>query len=187
MRSTTTTPKLQRADAQRNYDALLTAGKSVFAHFGTDAPLEEVAHKAGVGQGTLYRHFPTREHLLVAILQDRVDHLNEKATELRDAPDAWQALVEWLYLYDRSATEYRGMSARVGDGLANDGSPVAKACAPMKKSFALLFERSQKEAGVRSDITAVQVLTMIGALPKNPQTGETDKPYLDIVLRGLRS
>lgn len=69
MRSTTTTPKLQRADAQRNYDTLLAAGKSVFARSGTDAPLEEIAHEAGVGQGTLYRHFPTREHLLVAILQ----------------------------------------------------------------------------------------------------------------------
>ena len=57
----------------------------------------------------------------------------------------------------------------------------------MKQSFVLLFERAQKEAGVRSDITAVQVLTMIGALPKHPQTGETDKPYLDIMLGGLRS
>src|SRR3954467_6750506 len=88
--SSTHSPKALRADAQRNYDALLAAGKSVFARFGVDAPFEDVAREAGVGRGTLYRHFPTREHLFVAILQERVDFLDAKAMELLDAPDAWQ-------------------------------------------------------------------------------------------------
>src|SRR6185312_4467194 len=107
-------PKSLRADAQRNYDALLAAGKSVFARFGVDAPFEDVAQQAGVGRGTLYRHFPTRDHLFVAILQERVDFLDANAIELLDAPDAWQAVSEWLRLYDQSATEYGGMSARLG-------------------------------------------------------------------------
>src|SRR6478609_4970304 len=125
-------PKSLRADAQRNYDALLAAGKSVFARFGVDAPFEDVAQQAGVGRGTLYRHFPTRDHLFVAILQERVDFLDAKAIELLDAPDAWQAVSEWLRLYDQSATEYGGMSARLGSSLADERSPVATLCAPMR-------------------------------------------------------
>ena len=96
MSSVTTSPKALRADAQRNYDALLAAGKSLFARFGVDAPFEDVAREAGVGRGTLYRHFPTRDHLFVAILQERVDFLDARARELLDAPNAWQALSEKL-------------------------------------------------------------------------------------------
>jgi AcrR family transcriptional regulator len=184
--STAPATKPLRADARRNYEALLAAGKSVFARSGTDAPFEDVAKEAGVGQGTLYRHFPSREHLFVAIMKDRVDLLDAKAREVLDAPDAWQALTTWLRLYERSAAEYRGMSARVGDGLADDGSPVAAACAPMKASFALLFARARDEGMVRPDVSAVQVLTMIAALPKDPQSTATISPYLDIVLSGLR-
>src|SRR3954463_5278452 len=123
----TTSPKALRADAQRNYDALLAAGKSVFTRFGVDAPFEDVARAAGVGRGTLYRHFPTRADLFAAILQERVDFLDAKAGELLDAPDAWQALSEWLRLFDQSATEYAGMSARLGSGLAGKGMAGAAA------------------------------------------------------------
>src|SRR6478609_58608 len=132
MASVTTGPKALRADAQRNYDALLAAGKSVFARLGVDAPFEDIARDAGVGRGTLYRHFPTRDHLFVAILQERVDFLDAKARELLDAPDAWRALSAWLRLFDQSATEYGGMSARLGSSLADERSPVATLCAPMR-------------------------------------------------------
>ncbi len=74
--------------------------------------MEDVARAAGVGKGTLYRRFPTREHLFAAILQDRVDELDASARRALDALDAWRALSEWLELYDRCATEYPGMSAR---------------------------------------------------------------------------
>ena len=179
MSSVTTSPKALRADAQRNYDALLAAGKSVFARFGVDAPFEDVAREAGVGRGTLYRHFPTRDHLFVAILQERVDFLDAKARELLDAPDAWQALS------DRSATEFGGMSARLGSSLADDGSPVATLCGPMKANFAHLFERAKKETPLRPDVTAIPLLAMISGLPKDPQSGKTLDPCLDIVLSGL--
>jgi AcrR family transcriptional regulator len=185
MSSATTGARALRADAQRNYDALLTAGRSVFARFGVDAPLEDVAREAGVGQGTLYRHFPTRDHLFVAILQERVDFLDAKARELLDAPDAWHALSEWLRLFDRSATEYGGMSARLGRVLADDGSPVATLCGPMKANFAHLFERAQQETPLRPDVTAIPLLAMISGLPKDPQSGTTLEPCLEVVLGGL--
>jgi len=185
MSSLTTSSKALRADAQRNYDALLAAGKSVFSRFGVDAPFDDVAREGGVGRGTLYRHFPTRDHLFVAILQQRVDFLDAKATELLDAPDAWQALSEWLRLFDQSATEYGGMSARLGSSLADDGSPVETLCRPMKANFAHLFERAKKETPLRPDITAVPLLAMISGLPKDPRSGKTVEPCLEIVLNGL--
>ena len=187
MSPVTAAPKALRVDAQRNYDALLAAGKSVLARLGADAPLDEIARQAGVGRGTFYRHFPTRGHLFVAIMQERLDLLDERARELRETPDAWEAVVEWLRLWDRSAAEYAGLSARVSDGLAEDGSHVAQACVPVKMNFALLFERAQKEGTVRSDITAVQVLTLVAALPEHPVAGKTQNLYLDVVLDGLRS
>jgi hypothetical protein len=118
-------------------------------------------------------------------MKERVDELDARAKQLLDAPDRWKALVEWLRLYDRSATQYRGMSARVGSGLADDGSPVSAACAPMKKSFERLYRRAQREADVRSDLTAVELLALISALPK-PAPGDRRNHYLEVVLRGLR-
>jgi AcrR family transcriptional regulator len=176
-----------RADAQRNYDAILAAAKAVFAQAGTDAPMEDVARAAGVGQGTLYRRFPTRDHLFAAILQDRVDELDMSAQRAFGAPDVWRALSEWLELYDRCATEYAGMSTRLGESLSDDGSAVGTICGPMKTSFARLFERAQKEVPLRCDLTSTQLLSMVSALPKDAGTGLTPQPCLQIVLDGLRA
>jgi AcrR family transcriptional regulator len=176
-----------RADARRNHDAILAAARTVFARAGTDAPMEDVARAAGVGKGTLYRRFPTREHLFAAILQDRVDELSASAERALDAPDAWRALSEWLELYDRCATDYPGMSARVGESLGDDGSAVGTVCGPMKTSFARLFERARHEVPLRSDLTPTLLLAMISALPKDPGTGRTLEPCLRVVLNGLRA
>src|SRR5258705_242033 len=119
--------KLMRADAQRNHDAVLAAAKAVFAQAGTDAPMEDVARAAGVGKGTLYRRFPTREHLFAAILQDRVDELDASAQRALDAPDMWRALSEWLELYDPWATEFPGMSTQVGETLEDQKSDLGTA------------------------------------------------------------
>jgi len=176
----------QRADARRNYEALLAAGKSVFAESGTEAPLEEVARRAGVGQGTLYRQFPTRDHLFAAIMSESIDLLDRTARDLLTAPDPWEALVRWLRLYDESAARYRGMTRRVAEGIADDDSPVAAACASMRASFGELFDRARSAGLVRPDLTALQLFTMISALPKDPASGMTSTPYLDVVLKGIK-
>ena len=181
------TTKPRRADAQRNHDAVLAAARAVFAQAGIDAPMEDVARAAGVGKGTLYRRFPTREHLFAAILEDRVDELDASARRALDAPDAWRALSEWLKLYDRCATGYRGMSARVGESLSDDSSAVGTMCGPMKNSFARLFERARQEVPLRPDLTPTQLLSMVSALPKDADTGRTPEPCLRVVLDGLRA
>src|SRR5882672_11240855 len=93
------TPKRLRADAQRNRDALLATAGVVFARLGTDVPLEVVAQEAGVGRGTLYRHFPSREHMLAAIMRDNAAVLEERARELTEAPESPDGLADWLGLY----------------------------------------------------------------------------------------
>jgi len=178
--------KLMRADAQRNHDAILAAAKVVFARAGTEASLEDVARAAGVGKGTLYRRFPTREHLFAAILQDRVDELSESAQRALDAPDVWPALTAWLELYDRCATEYPGMSTRVGESLNDDTSAIGTMCGPMRTSFARLYERAQREIPLRPDLTATQLLSLVSGLPKDASTGRTVAPCLRVVLDGLR-
>lgn len=186
MRSADAAARPLRADAQRNYDAILAAARAVFRQAGADAPMEDVARAAGVGQGTLYRRFPTREHLFAAILQDRVDELDASARRLLGAVDVWRALREWLDLYDRCAAGYRGMSARVGASLSDGGSAVGTMCGPMKESFARLFGRAQQEVPLRRDLTSTQLLAMVSSLPKDPATGLTPPAYLRVVLDGLR-
>jgi AcrR family transcriptional regulator len=179
------TAKGLRADAQRNREALLATARAVFARLGTDAPLEVVAQEAGVGRGTLYRHFPSREHMLAAIMRDNAAVLEGKARELTEAPLPPDGLPDWLRQYDQFATEFPGMSAHVGR-LADDESPVAGTCGPMKDSFARLWDRAQRAGRARRDVTATQALALISSLPKDPASGRTAKPYLDVALEGLR-
>ena len=186
MSSVTTSPKSLRVDAQRNRDAIVAAAKSVLAEAGADAPIDGVLRTAGVGRGTFYRHFPTRESLFVAILEDQVKALKARAEELHDEPVSWEGLADWLTRYDRSAAAYSGLSAQVAAGLADDKSPVAQACAPMKRSFSRLLRRAQQAGLVRHDVTAHELLTLVSALPKDQRTRTTTSVYLQVVLDGLR-
>jgi hypothetical protein len=79
------------------------------------------------------------------------------------------------------------MSARLGSSLADDGSPVATLCGPMKANFAHLFERAKKDTPMRRDVNAIPLLAMISGLPKDPRSGKTLEPFLEIVLSGLRA
>jgi AcrR family transcriptional regulator len=176
-----------RADARRNHDALLAAAKEVFTRAGTDAPMEDVARAAGVGKGTLYRRFPTREHLFAAILQEQVDELKASAQQALEATDIWGALIKWLEMYDRCGTEFRGMSALLGESLSDDGSAVGTLCGPMRTSFAHLFERARREVPLRSDLSSTELLSMVSALPKDAKSGRTLEPCLRVVLDGLRA
>ena len=186
MSSVTNSPKALRVDAQRNRDAIVAAAKSVLAEAGADAPIDGVLRAAGVGRGTFYRHFPTRESLFVAVLEDQVEALKARADELQDGPVSWDGLADWLTRYDRSASAYSGLSAQVAAGLADHESPVAQACAPMKRSFSRLLRRAQQAGLVRGDLTAQQLLTLVSELPKDQRTPTTTSVYLQVVLDGLR-
>jgi len=181
-----TSTRVLRADATRNVNGLLAAATEVFRELGADAPLDEIPRRAGVGRATLYRHFPTREHLYAAILQAQVNTLVEAAVARTDAADPWEALLQWISAYEEIGAEYRGMSARLSSALLEGGSPVAELCAPMKAAFDVLFRRAQEVAQVRDDISSVDLLAIVSALPRDPATGRARPAHLAVVLDGLR-
>jgi AcrR family transcriptional regulator len=183
----TASSRVMRADATRNLNAILAAATEVFRDLGADAPLDEIPRRAGVGRATMYRRFPTREHLFAAILRTQVNTLVEAAEARTDAADPWKALLEWIHAYAEIAAEYRGMSARLSSALLEDESPVAEMCAPMKAAFDVLFRQAQKRARVRRDISSVDVLAIVSALPRDPDTGRAKTAHLTLVLDGLRS
>src|SRR5256885_13044970 len=111
MTDTVGSSRPMRADARRNYDRLLDAAKAAFAEHGTDAPLDDIAKRAGVGSGTLYRHFPTRLDLIEAVFVQRIDNLVVRAAELAEGPDPEEALLTFLRIVLDHSNSYRGLAS----------------------------------------------------------------------------
>jgi AcrR family transcriptional regulator len=175
-----------RADAQRNALAVLEAARTLFDTQGVDVPMEEIGRAAGVGKGTLYRHFPTRDHLYAAVSRDRFSKLAEEAEQLNaDAVDPRAALEWWLRDYDRSTQRYRGLRAVVSEGIADEASAIFSGCAPMKERARTLLARAQESGAVRADIEITELLTMVAALPEHFRDEDGSSRLLDVVLRGL--
>ena len=154
-----------RADARRNYDVLLSVAAQCFAEQGTDASLRDVARKAGVGIGTLYRHFPTREALLEAVLGSRFDRLRERADELAaTASSPQQALGDWLAEFAAGSVTYRGLPNEVMSALHDRESPLHASCAQMRAAGTRLVESAQAAGTVRADVTADEALALVAGL-----------------------
>ena len=176
---------VRRADAVRNRDALLAAGREVFRTAGAGASVEDVAKRAGVGKGTLYRHFPTKDHLIAAILQAHFDDLVAEAERLRAHPDPLVAVETWLRDFDRGPAHFPGLRERMAAVFADETSEIARACEPMKASFAELFDRARAAGAVHDDVDSRQLLTLVAALPHAGRGADDASPMLDIVLRGI--
>lgn len=109
-------PRRLRADAQRNIDSLLEAAKTVFGTSGVDAPAKQIADLAGVGVGTLYRHFPQRSDLVKAVFQREVDACADAAPALAAAYQPGEALAKWLHRYTEFLATKRGLAAALHSG-----------------------------------------------------------------------
>jgi AcrR family transcriptional regulator len=112
-----------RADAQRNIDALLESAKAVFATSGVDAPVREIAEKAGVGIGTVYRHFPQRADLIAAVFRYEMDACAEAASLLAAEHSPGEALAKWLQRYAALIATKRGLAPALHSG--NPGAPTS--------------------------------------------------------------
>jgi AcrR family transcriptional regulator len=175
-----------RADARRNYDELLAAGRALLREHGADIPFEDVARRAGLGKGTLYRHFATRDHLLAALLGEEFARLSTDA-EMRRADDPWVAVCEWLAEYDLLPFGLRGLGARLSRTIGDDASAVAEACGPMKSAFAELMQRAQASGDMRPDVAPTDVLSVVAALPEHLRDHDGHSSYLPVLLAGLRA
>jgi len=153
-----------RADAQRNYDRLLAVAREVVTEHGADASLRDVARRAGVGDGTLYRHFPTREAMLEALLRTDVDALTAHAAELETSSAPEDALVAWLRGCVALNHEYRGVSALLTAALDDPGSALHDSCVALHDIGARLLERAHVAGTARSDIDGTDLFALVAAL-----------------------
>ena len=128
----------QRADARRNFDALLAAARDALASKGTDASLEDIARNAGVGIGTLYRNFPTRLDLLKAVYLGEIEELCQAAEDVADLPP-WEALTTWL----RRFVAYAATKRAIHESLNRESEMFKDARAAMYEAGTPLFERAQ--------------------------------------------
>lgn len=171
-----------RKDAARNYDALLGAAREAFAEHGAEASLEDVARRAGVGIGTLYRNFPSRRHLFESLYADEVDALCRVAREVAGlAP--WEALTAWL---DRFAG-YLVTKRAVREAL-NDESEIFAACRDsMYAAGTPLFERAQRAGEARTDMDFADLLRMVAGITATTFDDDAQRDrVLAIALDGVR-
>jgi AcrR family transcriptional regulator len=175
----------QRADARANRDKLVAAARALFTEKGTSAPLEEVAGRAGVGIGTLYRHFPTRHALLEAVYVDEVEAMARAATELEELPP-WDALSEWLHQYVGFAATKRALNEALME--TDPNSDVLLTCrTAIVGAGTTLVERAQHAGVVRNDTTFTDIVRMVGAIAMVPtEDPEQKKRLLELALDGLR-
>ncbi|MEV2194743.1 helix-turn-helix domain-containing protein [Streptomyces phaeochromogenes] len=171
-----------RKDAARNYDALLTAAREAFTEHGAEASLEDVARRAGVGIGTLYRNFPTRRHLFESVYADEVNALCRVAEELAGL-EPWEALTTWL---DRFA-DYMVTKRAVREAL-NDESEIFTACREsMYAAGGPLFERAQRAGAARTDMDFVDLLRMVAGITATSFDDDAQRDrVLAVALDGVR-
>lgn len=143
-----------RADARRNRDRILDIAIRHFSAHGVSASLEEIAREAGVGAGTLYRHYPSREALLAAALRDRQAELLAASREARDIPDADRALGRWLAALQDYLRTFNGLPAPVLAAVKERASPLALSCDTLVSITAEFLARAQRDGHARAGVTA---------------------------------
>jgi AcrR family transcriptional regulator len=153
-----------RADAKQNYDQLLTVARSVVTKEGADGSLRNIARRAGVGLGTLYRHFPTREALLAALLRTSFDELTARAGELETSSSPEDALVSWLRETVAFTHNYRGVTTPMMAAIEDPDSALHGACVTMRAAGARLLARAQARGAARTDIDGADLFALIAAL-----------------------
>lgn len=177
-----------RADARRNRSRLLDAATAAFAEAGTAASLEDVARRAGLGIGTLYRHFPARDDLIEAVIHDGVNDLVARADELIEADDPFVALTRWLRDVVVHASRYRGLATSMAAATCGEGR-LTDACHRQEAAASALVERARRAGALRSDVTVEEVLDLVSAIAWVAEQGRPhdEGRLLDLVLDGLRS
>lgn len=179
-----------RADAQRNRDKLIEVAHQVFKEQGMDAPLDEIARRAGVGPGTLYRHFPTRENLHDAVMQAWVEHVYEYADKaLAREGGPREQLLAWFKDYVEMLTKHRGAAARITASLGVADSPIRSKCQVYAGANERVLGVLREEGALREGVDNLQVCRLVGgvaAMADQADLGDSDiRPMLEVVADGL--
>ncbi|HLZ06356.1 MAG TPA: TetR/AcrR family transcriptional regulator [Bradyrhizobium sp.] len=179
-----------RADALRNRELVLEAAKTVFSAGGPEASLEAVARKAGVGIGTLYRHFPTREALYEAVYRREVEQLGELAEQLKSDASPVDALRQWMRANVEFVATKKGMAAALALAAGPPPSELAAfSYERLTKAIGTLLDRAVTRGDIRADVSAEDLLrTLVGMCLLHDQPGwqASVMRMLDVLLDGLR-
>lgn len=178
----------ESADARRNRERVLDVARTAFAADGLSVPLDEIARRAGVGPGTLYRHFPTKEALIQAVVHDRLCRLTDEGTALRDSPDPGAAFFAFI---DRLAAE-AGPKRDLFDALASAGVEVGPAVMAavddLRAQITHLLTRAQRAGAVRTDISSAELMALLSGIlfAMQPRPGTDQALLLSVFRDGLR-
>ena len=178
-----------RADAQRNRDRVLEVAKEAFTRLGADASLDDVAKQAGVGAGTLYRHFPTRDELLKAVYRSEVEKLASAEQKFAETMPPMEALRAWMLLFvDYIAT--KKIIAPALNNLVGDTSKVFEASyAQIWEAIRALVKRAINSGDIRKDLDPIDLLrALIGVanVASSPDWQQSARRLVDILITGSR-
>ncbi|MEV0070467.1 TetR/AcrR family transcriptional regulator [Amycolatopsis sp. NPDC050768] len=178
-----------RADARRNRERLVAEAGAAFLAHGTGASLEEIARRAGVGIGTLYRHFPRREDLLDAVFQGEVDALLDLGRELARADDAFGALGTWLRAVVDRHRAWQAIAVATGQDRPN--ATLATSRIPVEQTGKTLLARAQNAGEAHKSATIADLLRLAGAIgqasDETPDDPKLPDRLLHLVVEGLRA
>jgi AcrR family transcriptional regulator len=175
-----------RADARRNYERLVVAAREVFAQEGGGASMEAIARQAGVGVGTLYRHFPSRIDLVEAVYRTDVDNLVHTAEQVSADLEPWPAAVAFLEAFVRYAQGKRTFLNELRE--AFDKSPDLKVdmMDRIRQAMELVVVRAQRAGVMRTDVNGSDLMQLVGPMCTNATLSEDQsKRLLDTILDGL--
>ncbi len=179
-----------RADAKRNYDRIVEVAREVFREQGYDASLDLVAKRAGVGAGTLYRHFPTRDALLDAIMQswvDRVDEGTEKSLAHEGPPR--EVLLAWFETYVGLISLHKGGPAKITAALGDPASPISTKCQVLAEAAGRVVALLREQEALRPGVDAVQMCRLVGGVAAVADQGDLEasavRPLLEVVADGM--
>jgi AcrR family transcriptional regulator len=153
----------KRADARRNYEALLAAAAETFSVCGTDVPLDEIARRAGVGNATLYRNFPTRRELIVAVCASEVEALRDHAEHVAAMPPR-DALIAWLDKFVEHIAANKGLAAALMTGARNDSAIIEASNEVISQTVGRLLDRARSANAVKPDVDVVDLMSLANAV-----------------------
>lgn len=178
----------RRADARRNEEKLLAAARRVFTTQGTAASMDAVAKEAGVGVGTLYRHFPKRVDLAEALYRNDVDEIVEAASKALAEPDAWQGLSTWMETYVRYSISKRALLNELNEAFAKDPGLRSASRERVIAALSAVLTRAQASGAARSDLNGEDVLQLVWPMCMSATLTEPQaRRLLTTVLDGLRA
>jgi len=183
-----TAPRPLRADAQRNIDSLLDAAKSVFGTSGVDAPAKEIADLAGVGVGTLYRHFPKRSDLVKAVFQHEVDATADEAPLLAKRHDPVTALEKWLHRYTEFLATKRGLASALHSGDPAFDALPGYFIGRLGPALGSLLDAATEAGEIRAVVSPQDLLYAVSklSLPMGDEEPEHGRRMIDLLVDGLQ-